>query len=205
MRWIGAVLLVVALVGAADSPAPARLSLLLATPTDVKLGVSVDGRGIVFPLEYRRSYGPFQLAPGRHQVAVKVGAGTIKSSSRSVAAGSRYLVAVAGPVGDLEIVWVKLGLKASSSSAKLRLVNLVADAPPLALKRGSDVLEPATAFGKTSSLATLAPGALPIEVSRTETGSKLYAETPALGAGKAYTLLVLGTAARPESLLLEEP
>ena len=205
MRHLMAALLALAILGAAQVPAPAGLTLMLATPTDVKLGVSVDGRGVVFPLEYGRRHGPTVLAAGRHQVAVKVGATTIKSSSRTVAAGTRYLLAVAGPVGDLELVWINLGGRPSSSTAKLRLVNLVADAPPLAIKRGSDLIAPAVSFGKTSSVATLAPGALPLEVSRPETGARLYAQAPELRAGKAYTLLVYGTASRPESLLLEQP
>lgn len=205
MRHLAAALLALLLVAATSTPAPASVSVMLATPTEVKLGVSVDGRGIVFPLEYPRRHGPVSLSAGRHQLSVKVGATILKSSSRTLSAGSRYLAAIAGPVGNLSVVWIKLGSPPSATTARLRLVNLIADTPPLALRRGSDTLDPSTAFGKTSSMATLAPGALPIEVGRPETGAMIYAATPALQAGKAYTLLVHGTAARPEGLLIVEP
>jgi hypothetical protein len=192
------------LLTAGATGSPANVSILLASPVDARLSISADAKGVVYPLEYRKRHGPFSFTAGKHLWAVKIGGSVIQDSSRTFGSDDEYLMAVSGPLADLDITWVKLELAPTAGAAKLRLVNLSADVPALSLRRGADTIYEALGYRKTGASVTVSPGNLPVELSRSDSGDRLLTlETAVFAAGKTYTLVAFGTAAKPELMVIE--
>ncbi|HWG85301.1 MAG TPA: DUF4397 domain-containing protein [Deinococcales bacterium] len=189
---------------ASSAPQAATVTVLLASPVDARLSLSANNKGLIYPLEYKKRSGPHSFAPGRHQFGVKVGSIVLNDSSRNLSEGSNYLLGITGPLGDLSLVWVKLDLAPAKGEAKLRLVNLMPDVTGIALKRGSDTLWENAPYRDTTASKSIAPGTMPIEVTRTDTNTVLVSDSRLnFEAGKTYTLIVFGPVGKPELLNIE--
>lgn len=183
----------------------ATVTILPLSGVSVKLSVSADGRGLVYPLEARKKSGPFSFSAGSHRFSVRFDDTVLKESTRTLTKGGRYLMIVTGPAGSVDVTWVKLGTGATKTGAKVRIVNLAPDLPSLDVHRGADTIASGVRYGKASRIVTLSPGALVVEAFRSETGEKLgVLDSQSLEAGQAYTLLVFGAPSKPESMWIVE-
>lgn len=180
----------------------ARLRVVASAPGQGTTAVSWAGSSVVAALG-SPTLSTYQLVPaGTQALQVRLGGRLIEDSSRTLAPGADQTLLVFGD-GQVALLSDDNRLPASSTRAKLRLVNAVGDRQALTLTVDYGVVADGVTAGSGSAFASLASSnAARLDVSELSTGSSLFTlEDAKLLAQGVYTVFAVRNASGPAGLL----
>lgn len=180
-----------------NSPAPARLRVLHASPDGPNVDVYVNGNRILRDFPYKEVSNYLSIPAGKYQIDIYTAGdmvSTLLSRKVTVEAGKQYTVAAADLAEKMKLVILVDSPYVPNGETKLRFVHLAPDLDgvDIAVKNG-DVVFKEIGFRQASDYLGLSPLTVDLEVRATGTKNVLLPlEGLTFNRNQVYTLFALG-------------